>query len=416
VNLPANSTSYSVTGLAAATTYYFRVRATIGPITSPWSTGQATTQSPSPTAPAAPSALTATTASSSAINVAWTDNANNETGQTLERSTSSTFTGATSITLAANVNSYADTGLTASTTYYYRVRAANGTLLSAYSNSANATTSAVTPPPSETYTQSVTADAPVSWWRLGETAGTAAADARSANPGVYRNGALINQASLLSKDTANKSVRFDGSNDYVEVADSASLDLTSALTIETWIKPNALPASGSWASVVTKAESYSLQFNGSVLEFTLIQNGARRRLQAPAGTIVAGRTYHLVATYDGANQRLYVNGTQVASRAQTGSATVTTWPVTIASWAGWGENFNGTADEVALYSKALAPARVTAHYNAGGAVVASAASRNVKRHVTQTKAKTYKLGPAQKRTYGRKGPKAKRTKALPKRA
>jgi len=86
----------------------------------------------------------------------------------------------------------------------------------------------------------------------------------------------------MPADAANTSVSFDGVNDYVNVGSAASLNLTSSFSIEAWIKPNALPANGSFASVLTKAESYSLQFNGPRLEFTIMQNGARRRLQDPA--------------------------------------------------------------------------------------------------------------------------------------
>ena len=89
--------------------------------------------------PAAPSNLTATAASKSQINLAWTDNATNETGFKIERSTDgSNFTQIT--TVGANVTSYQNTGLSRSTKYYYRVRAYNGSGDSAYSNTASATT------------------------------------------------------------------------------------------------------------------------------------------------------------------------------------------------------------------------------------------------------------------------------------
>ncbi|SHH67224.1 DNRLRE domain-containing protein [Massilia sp. CF038] len=92
-----------------------------------------------PTTPAAPGALTATAASSSAINLAWTDNANNETGFDVERSSDNVNWAALS-SVGSNVQAYASTGLAASTTYYYRVRAKNSAGPSAYSNVANATT------------------------------------------------------------------------------------------------------------------------------------------------------------------------------------------------------------------------------------------------------------------------------------
>ena len=50
-------------------------------------------------------------------------------------------------TLAANSTSYSDTGLTPGTTYYYRVRAVDGSLASNYTNTASATTPASGPLP-----------------------------------------------------------------------------------------------------------------------------------------------------------------------------------------------------------------------------------------------------------------------------
>jgi hypothetical protein len=92
------------------------------------------------TIPAAPSNLTATAASSNYINLSWSDDANNETGFYVERKTSSGGTYSQIASLGANVTGYQSTGLSASTTYYYRVRAYNGLGSSAYSNEAGATT------------------------------------------------------------------------------------------------------------------------------------------------------------------------------------------------------------------------------------------------------------------------------------
>jgi hypothetical protein len=100
-------------------------------------------------APAAPTGAVASSPSSTSIQVSWTDNATNETGYLVERSASSSSGFAQVGTAAANATSYTDAGLTASTTYYYRVRATNAGGQSAYSNVASATTQASSPPPTD---------------------------------------------------------------------------------------------------------------------------------------------------------------------------------------------------------------------------------------------------------------------------
>ena len=96
-----------------------------------------------PTPPAAPSALSATATSTSNINLAWTDNSSDETGFAIERCAGVGCTNfAPRTTTAANVTTFADSGLAASTSYTYRVKAVNATLnlSSGYSNTASATT------------------------------------------------------------------------------------------------------------------------------------------------------------------------------------------------------------------------------------------------------------------------------------
>ncbi len=133
-----NVTSFNSTELSANTAYSYRVRAYNVSGNSSYSNVASATTLISP--PATPSNLTATTISKTQINLAWTDNANNELGFTLERKIAGDSVFAEIATLDANTISYSNTGLTAGTQYFYRLRAFNGTGASGYSNEANATT------------------------------------------------------------------------------------------------------------------------------------------------------------------------------------------------------------------------------------------------------------------------------------
>ena len=97
----------------------------------------------------APSSLAASATSGSQVNLSWVDNATNETGFKIERKTGASGTYAQIATVGANVTSYSDLSLNAGATYFYRLRAANATADSAYSNEASATTP-VSPPATPT--------------------------------------------------------------------------------------------------------------------------------------------------------------------------------------------------------------------------------------------------------------------------
>jgi large repetitive protein len=132
-----NATAYSVTGLAAGTKYYYRVRAFNTITTSAYSNQTNATTLAS--IPPAPSGLTITTLLSNKIVIAWTDNSNNETGFKVQRKgPSGVYTDIT--TTGANATTYSDTSVTDGTLYYYRVCATNSAGDSAFSNEASGTT------------------------------------------------------------------------------------------------------------------------------------------------------------------------------------------------------------------------------------------------------------------------------------
>jgi Pectate lyase superfamily protein/Carbohydrate binding module (family 6)/F5/8 type C domain/Abnormal spindle-like microcephaly-assoc'd, ASPM-SPD-2-Hydin/Fibronectin type III domain len=107
------------------------------------------------TTPAAPSALSATAVSSSQINLSWTASSTSGVTYSVFRSTTSGFTASASnqVTSGLTATTYSDTGLAASTTYYYLVQAVSSCASSASSNQASATTPA---PVSATITASTT--------------------------------------------------------------------------------------------------------------------------------------------------------------------------------------------------------------------------------------------------------------------
>src|SRR3989475_12715210 len=125
--------SYSATALLA----------TPGPWVMQMVAFKAASSAPPPTAP---TNLAATAASSTQVDLSWTNTSTTQTGVKIERSTDNVTFTQTALAPPTAVR-YSDTALSASTTYFYRVRATSASGDSAYSNTASATTLAPPPPP-----------------------------------------------------------------------------------------------------------------------------------------------------------------------------------------------------------------------------------------------------------------------------
>ncbi|MCZ6673965.1 MAG: fibronectin type III domain-containing protein [Verrucomicrobia bacterium] len=139
--LPANTESYADSGLALATTYSYRIVATNSEISSNPSNESSATTLAAPV-PNVPANMSASAFSMTRIDLTWTDTADNETWFRIERKVGN---GAFSqlIDIVGNLESYSDSGLTADTTYTYRIRSGNAAGLSSPSNESAATTPGV---------------------------------------------------------------------------------------------------------------------------------------------------------------------------------------------------------------------------------------------------------------------------------
>ncbi|MFN8413115.1 MAG: LamG-like jellyroll fold domain-containing protein, partial [Anaerolineales bacterium] len=233
-------------------------------------------------------------------------------------------------------------------------------------------------PATSQYSGEVLADNPAGYWRLGEAAGKTAIDNQSQNHGTYQNTPTQGATSLITSDIQNTSVSFDGINDYVSLGNSSLFNPQTTITLEAWIVPTVIPTSGNFASVLTRSGSYTIQFNGPKLEFAVIQNNVKQRLQAPAGFIVAGSKYHIVTTYDGTYLKMYVNGNLIGTLQYIGIMSPSSNNINIGTWDGTGEYFKGTIDEVAIYNSVLSLQRIQAHYAAGEGIVAPNAQIDTK--------------------------------------
>ena len=107
-----------------------------------------------------------------------------------------------------------------------------------------------------------------------------------------------------------------------------------------------------------------------------VSDGGGWRFVDPNFVLSAGRTYHLVATYDGTNARVYVNGSLISTGpAVTMAGNVSGSVMRFGAYStGPGQYWPGTLDDASFYSSVLSGAQVSAHYQASIAADRSASS------------------------------------------
>jgi hypothetical protein len=213
----------------------------------------------------------------------------------------------------------------------------------------------------------------VAAYGFNEGAGTTAGDAS----GLGNTGTLSG-ATWSAAGKFGGALSFNGTNAILNVLDSNSLDLTTGMTIEAWVRPT---SQSGYRTVVMKDVPGELAYTlyssgGGTAPSAWVRTGGTSKDSTGSSALALNAWSHLAATYNGASLVLYVNGAVVANKAVSGSIQTSANPFHIGGNAVWGEYFAGLIDEVRVYSRALTAAEIQTDMNAavGSAAVTLAAT------------------------------------------
>jgi len=181
--------------------------------------------------------------------------------------------------------------------------------------------------------------------------------------------------------------QFDGSDDYVHVVqpvDSGSQEISTAISIQAWVKHTTWGSEARQMYLSKGAHNgqYGLNLNVSnkKVQFDLedYNTGADLANMEGTGSLSLNRWHHVLGTYDGAYQKIYIDGKEDASSAQTGLIGYrvymgNTYPRPInLGVERYGTikryYFNGQMSNVAIWNTGLSASAATALWNDGAPV------------------------------------------------
>ena len=214
----------------------------------------------------------------------------------------------------------------------------------------------------------------VGLWHFDEGSGQMAADATGVNDGQLGStpDVDINDPTWVSPGKFGNALSFDGSNDYVLVADDDTLDITTAITIEAWINPTML---GGWKYIVSKRSgtvaNYGFRLWGQKVEFYYRGSTGWQVWQSTSNVVSTGSWQHVAVafTFGSGSPACYVNGAPVVGSWTWGdgteSATANTLPLRIgALHPGNPLSFDGEIDGVGIWDEARTASQIQQSYAA----------------------------------------------------
>lgn len=164
---------------------------------------------------------------------------------------------------------------------------------------------------------------------------------------------------------------FDGTDDYIGVTDSSSLDVSSSITVEIIATPEAIPI-GSFTHLLHKRSShvtvgtYSFDYyNTKRIYFRTRKADNSGYRNSPYTSLNADTTYYIAGVFIfNTSQSLYVNNVDygTADYSGTGGIYTNVYDLKIADVGLASEFFNGTIDEVRISNVARSASWIEAGY------------------------------------------------------
>jgi parallel beta-helix repeat protein len=183
--------------------------------------------------------------------------------------------------------------------------------------------------------------------------------------GQANHGTLTNGATYSASGKYNSACSFDGTNDYVNVADSASLDITHGFTMGAWFFPTS--AMTAFKAGLVKNYVFYLypSSEGACGAGGILTGYDTSGVQANAchATALTANTWtHLEVTYNRTSIIIYRNGVPITSAAGSAFLPATTGAFQIGA-SEFGENFAGLIDEIRVYNYARTATEVLTDMN-----------------------------------------------------
>lgn len=266
------------------------------------------------------------------------------------------------------------TGLSASTTYYYKVVAYN-----AVGDGADSDTRTTGTVAAAAFRDTVLNMASmVAYFREGDAAVGTMKDEAEGPDGSYGTGTLVNQTGILASETGAKSVYYDDNlAHFGTVAHRSNLALTYPFSILVITKPDrANGSSGTYDRILAKPNtmgSNSAPWNdygigayggASKFFFSYSLSGSENVLTAD-NDIVQGTTYMVSVTAASGAQKLYINKTlQAATGASTTNPGTSGQPLRIGQRNDLDNKYKGNVEEVIIFNAALTQTEIDALYDA----------------------------------------------------
>ncbi|MFA5102807.1 MAG: LamG-like jellyroll fold domain-containing protein [Candidatus Thermoplasmatota archaeon] len=183
-----------------------------------------------------------------------------------------------------------------------------------------------------------------------EGIGSTVHDAANTNDGTLSGGKFGN------------GLKFDGVNDYVNIPDNPTLDITENITLEAWIKINNFSTSAGYHMYIIGKDSAGQRSYGIGVDLTwqkpkkpfviMFHSGGSNQVAWGLNELVVNQWYHIAGVFDySANQlKLYVNGVYQTTQSDPSTVYPGTADLRIGGrqYAGHECYFNGIIDEVRI--------------------------------------------------------------------